>query len=282
VLEQHCIGKTLPKSNRLSFDAVRMLDARINSPCFKVLGVRVNAVQISDVIGQMERWISGRDASHTIAVANVHVVMEAQHDVSFRKALDAADLIVPDGMPLVWHGRLKGFRLRRRVYGPDLAWDFFRETEGRGYTHFFFGSAPGVPEKLAVEMKKRFSNLKVVGTYSPPFRPPTKEEDAQVVEMINRADPDVLWVGLGCPKQERWMYDHQKCLKAPVMVGVGAAFDFFSGRIRQAPAWMREHGLEWLCRLWQEPKRLWHRYLVYNTQFIVYSCLEASGLKRFE
>jgi N-acetylglucosaminyldiphosphoundecaprenol N-acetyl-beta-D-mannosaminyltransferase len=259
-----------------------MLEARINSPYFKVLGARVNAVQIPDVIAQMERWISSRDASHSIAVANVHVVMEAKHDVSFRKVLDAADLTVPDGMPLVWCGRLRGHNLRRRVYGPDIALGFFRETEGKGYTHFFFGSAPGVPEKLAEEMKKSFPNLKVVGTYSPPFRPPTKEEDAEVVEMINRADPDVLWVGLGCPKQERWMYDHRKCLRAPVMVGVGAAFDFFTGRVRQAPVLMRDHGLEWLFRLWQEPKRLWHRYVVFNTQFIFYSCLEASGLKHFE
>jgi N-acetylglucosaminyldiphosphoundecaprenol N-acetyl-beta-D-mannosaminyltransferase len=259
-----------------------MAKARINSNYFKVLGVRVNAVQIPDVIAQMERWISSRDASHFIAVTNVHSIMEAQRDASFRRILDTADLTVPDGMPLVWCGRLKGHSLRRRVYGPDLALGFFREAEGKVYRHFFLGGAPGVPEKLAEEMKKSFPNLKVVGTYSPSFRSPTKEEDALVVEMINRADPDVLWVGLGCPKQERWMFDHQRSLKAPAMVGVGAAFDFFTGRVRQAPAWMRENGLEWLFRMWQEPKRLWHRYMVYNTQFIFYTCLESSGLRRFE
>ncbi len=259
---------------------VNMGETRTSST-FKVLGVRVNAVQISDVIAQMECWISTRTASHFIAVTNVHAVMEAQRDASFGKILEAADLTVPDGMPLVWFGRRGGHDLKRRVYGPDLALDFLRETEGKGYTHFFLGSAPGVPEQLAEEMTKSFPNLKVVGTYSPPFRPLTKEEDAQVVELINRADPDVLWVGLGCPKQERWMFDHQKSLRAPVMVGVGAAFDFLTGRVRQAPTWMREHGLEWLFRMWQEPKRLWHRYTVYNTRFIFYSCLEASGFKRF-
>jgi N-acetylglucosaminyldiphosphoundecaprenol N-acetyl-beta-D-mannosaminyltransferase len=259
-----------------------MRDAKSNSSCFNVLGVSVNAMQIPDVIAQMERWISVRGGCHSIAVTNVHAIMEAHHDQSFRRALNSADLVVPDGMPLVWHGRLKGYDLRRRVYGPDLTWEFFRGTQANGYTHFFFGGACGVPEKLAEQLKKYFPNLRVVGTYSPPFHSLSKDEDVQVVEMINLVRPDVLWIGLGCPKQERWMYEHRERLEVPVTVGVGAAFDFFAGRVRQAPPWMREHGLEWLFRLWQEPKRLWHRYTVYNSQFIFYSFLEASGLKRFE
>jgi N-acetylglucosaminyldiphosphoundecaprenol N-acetyl-beta-D-mannosaminyltransferase len=247
--------------------------------CFHALGVRVDAAQIPQVIERMEEWIKDGRSSHFVLLTNVHNLMEAQHDASFKRMLNSADLSVPDGMPVVWVGRLRGHRLARRVYGPDLVWDFCRETHRRKYTHFFYGGAPGVPEDLARNLKERFSMVRVVGTYSPPFRPLTPEEDAEVVDMINRAAPDVLWVGLGCPKQERWMYDHRERLRVPVMAGVGQAFDIFSGRVRQAPRWMREHGLEWLFRLLQEPRRLWRRYLIYNSQFLYYFFLELLGVK---
>ncbi len=250
--------------------------------CFKVLGVRVDAVQIPSVIGCMEEWIANRETGHFVSVTNVHVLIEARHDASFRKAINAADLVVPDGMPLVWLGRLRGYELRHRVYGPDLLASFCQATHKKGYTHFFYGGAPGVAEELARKLKKSFPMLKVVGTYSPPFRPLLQEEDAQVVEMINQAAPGILWVGLGCPKQERWMYEHRDRLTVPVMLGVGQAFDIKAGRKRQAPEWMREHGLEWLFRLCSEPRRLWRRYFIYNTQFFYYLLLEFLGLKQFE
>jgi len=248
---------------------------------FDVLGVPVDAVQIPDVILKMEQWISRGDAGRYIAVTNTHVVVEAERDRSFRQTLVCADLVVPDGMPLVWMGRRNGFHMPQRVYGPDLFEAFCRETHEKGYTHFFYGGAPGTPEEIARVLKKRYPGLRVVGTYSPPFRPLTPEEDAQTVAMINRAAPDVLWIGLGCPKQERWMHEHRSCLAVPVMLGVGAAFDFLSGRTPQAPRWIREHGLEWLYRLCKEPRRLWRRYLVSNSSFIYYCCLESVGLKRF-
>lgn len=251
-------------------------------PCFKVLGVRVDAVQIPDVVDQMEEWISLRNRGHFITLTNVHSVMEAKRDVSFREILNSADLSVPDGMPLVWLGLLRGCRLRRRVDGPDLFMEFCRETSEKSYTHFLYGGASTIPEKLAEKLGETFPMIKVVGTYSPPFRPLTQEEDAQVTNMINRAAPDVLWVGLGCPKQERWIFEHLKRLNVPVIAGVGQVFDIFAGRIRRAPRLMREHGLEWLFRLLQEPRRLWRRYLVYNSQFIYYVFLETVGLKRFE
>jgi len=247
-----------------------------------VLGVRLDAVQISDVIARMESWISHRERSHFIAVTNVHVLMEARHSPLFRTVLDSADLCVPDGMPLVWIGRSRGYPLKQRVYGPDLLLDFCRETNAKGYRHFFYGGAPGIPEALAAKLKCQFPMLEVAGTYSPPFRPLTPEEDARVVEMINRARADLLWVGLGCPKQESWMFEHRDCLNVPVLVGVGAAFDFHTGRSKQAPAWMREHGLEWLFRLLTEPRRLWRRYLIYGSQFVFFVALEMLGLGKFD
>jgi N-acetylglucosaminyldiphosphoundecaprenol N-acetyl-beta-D-mannosaminyltransferase len=249
---------------------------------FNVLGVRVAAVQIPDVVAQMEAWISQRYGSHFIAVANVHVLMEARHSLSFRRVLDSADLCVPDGMPLVWIGRSRGYSLKQRVCGPDLLLDFCRETNAKRYRHFFYGGAPGVPEALAAKLKCQFPMLEVAGTYSPPFRPLTPEEDSSIVEMINRAGADVLWVGLGCPKQECWMYKHREQLRVPVLVGVGQAFDLHAGRLKQAPPWMREHGLEWLFRLLAEPRRLWRRYLIYNSAFVLSELLEFLGVKKFD
>jgi N-acetylglucosaminyldiphosphoundecaprenol N-acetyl-beta-D-mannosaminyltransferase len=258
-----------------------MTDEKTRVARFRVLGVPVDAVQIPDVIQKMEQWISRRDASRYIAVTNAHSVVEAQHNRSFKQTLDSADLVVPDGMPLVWLGRQNGFHMPQRVCGPDLFAAFCRETHEKGYAHFFYGGAPGVTEELAWALKRQSPRLRVVGTYSPPFRPMTPEEDAQSVELINRATPDVLWVGLGCPKQECWMYEHRPRLAVPVVVGVGAAFDFLSGRLQRAPRVMGDRGLEWLYRLWKEPRRLWRRYLISNSSFIYYCCVERIGLKRF-
>ncbi len=251
-------------------------------PAFRVLGVRLNAVQIPVVVAQMEHWIEERGGGRFVAVTGMHGVTEAHDDPAFKAILNAADLVVPDGMPLVWIGRRQGHALRRRVYGPELMLAFCHATTGRGYSHFFYGGAPGVVEQLAKTLQARFPELSVVGTYSPPFRTLTSEEDEQIVAMIRRAGPDVLWVGLSTPKQERWMYEHRDRLDVPIMVGVGAAFDINSGRVKQAPVWMREHGLEWFFRLVQEPKRLWRRYLIYGSRFVFYVSLELFGLKKFD
>ena len=251
-------------------------------PSISALGIRIFALQIPDVTSQMEMWICKSQRTHFIAVANVHVVMEAWHDKSFKKALNGADLCVPDGMPLIWLGRLRGHTLPRRVYGPDLLLEFCRATHEKGYRHFFYGGAPGVPEALAKQLKLEFPQIKIAGLFSPPFHAVTPEEDAKHVELINQSGADVLWVGLGCPKQERWMYEHRDRLRVPVLVGVGQAFDIHSGRSKQAPAWLRNHGGEWLYRLLSEPRRLWRRYLIYNSQFIFWESLEILGLKHFE
>lgn len=249
-------------------------------PAFMVLGVKVHAVQIPDVIQLMERWIRERTGSRFIAVTGMHGVMVAQEEKDFKKVLNSADLVVPDGMPLVWLGRRRGYPLRRRVYGPELMETFCRETGSR-YKHFLYGGAPGVAERLAKTLRRKYQ-VRVAGTFSPPFRPLTAEEDAEVVGLINRAEPDILWVGLSTPKQEHWMYDHREKLHVPVMVGVGAAFDFLSGLKPMAPRWMQEHGLEWLFRLLTEPRRLWRRYLVCGSKFVFYVLLEELKIRTFD
>jgi N-acetylglucosaminyldiphosphoundecaprenol N-acetyl-beta-D-mannosaminyltransferase len=254
--------------------------SREGNPGFKVLGVRVNAVQIPDVVAQMENWIAARNRSHFIAVTGMHGVTEAQHDPYFKKILNEADLVVPDGMPLVWLGRRKGYRLARRVYGPELMQTFCRSTAAK-YRHYLYGGAPGVPELLSGILQKQFG-IKVVGEYSPPFRPLTPEEDEAIIEQIHAANPDVLWIGLSTPKQERWMYEHRDRLRVPVVVGVGAAFDLNSGRTKQAPAWMQENGLEWSFRLYQEPRRLWRRYVIYGSKFVWHVASEMLSLRTFE
>ena len=249
---------------------------------FSVLGVRVNAVQIPDAISWMEQRIDRREPPGYVAVTGMHGVSESRRDPMFRDVLNTAGLVVPDGMPLVWIGRLRGFGLRRRVYGPELMLEFCQATAARGLRHFFYGGAPGVADDLAARLAERCPGLVVAGTYSPPFRPLTPEEDAAVVDRINESGADIVWVGLSTPKQERWMHQHRDVLRVPVLVGVGAAFDMHSGRLKQAPAWMRENGLEWFYRLVQEPRRLWRRYIVLGSQFAFNASLELAGLRRFD
>ena len=254
-------------------------EIRPGVPSFRVLGVRVNAVQIPDAISVMEEWIRERDLPNFVAVTGMHGVMEARHSPVFKAILDEAGLVVPDGMPLVWLGRRKGFTMRRRVYGPELMQTFCKNTADR-YRHFFYGGAPGVSDLLANGLRQQYG-IRVAGTYSPPFHPLSPEEERDIVQMIREASPDVLWVGLSTPKQEKWMRAFRDRLNVPVMVGVGAAFDFATGKAKQAPPWMQENGLEWLFRLLTEPRRLWRRYLVHGSKFVWYVNLEILKLKKF-
>jgi N-acetylglucosaminyldiphosphoundecaprenol N-acetyl-beta-D-mannosaminyltransferase len=247
---------------------------------YRVLGAPVHAVQIPEVVELIESWIRDRERGKFIAVTGMHGVSESVRDPQFREILEAASLVVPDGMPLVWLGRSQGYdKMKRRVYGPEMMETFCRETAGR-YRHFLYGGAEGVPEQLAEVLQQRFG-VNVVGSYSPPFRPLTEAEKNDVIGRIGDAQPDILWVGLSTPKQERWMYEYRERLTVPVLVGVGAAFDFHTGRVKQAPAWMRENGFEWLFRLLSEPKRLWRRYLIQGSEFAWNVGLEKLGIKRF-
>lgn len=246
---------------------------QLSDSCFRVLGIRVNATQIPDVIARMESWIAGHDRCRFIAVTGMHGITEAQHDAKFAQVLNSADLVVPDGMPLVWLGRKQGHPLKRRVYGPELMQTFCSATRSK-YRHFFYGGAPGVATSLAEAMKTAYS-VNIAGVISPPFRQLSDAEHKEVLAKINSANADVLWIGLSTPKQEHWMHLSRSGLNVPVMVGVGAAFDIHTGRTKQAPHWMREHGLEWFFRLCHEPRRLWRRYLIYGSEFLIRIMLDS-------
>ena len=248
-------------------------------PRVNVLGVGVSAVSMAQALDAIDKWIRTREP-HYICVTGVHGVIESQRDPVLRRIHNAAGLVTPDGMPLVWLGRAGGFRHVERVYGPDLMLAVCERSLTRGYRHFLYGGAEGVPELLADRLRERFPGLQVVGVYSPPFRPLTSEEDAALCRMVDDARPDIVWVGLSTPKQERWMAAHVGRLSAPVLVGVGAAFDFHAGLKRQAPRWMQRSGLEWLFRLLTEPRRLWRRYLLNNPLFVWYVALQMLGLRR--
>ncbi len=215
----------------------------------------------------MQDWISERRGFRFIAVTGMHGVTEAQKDEHLLKVLNSADLVVPDGMPLVWLARRRGIALARRVYGPELMETFCRQTGDR-YRHFLYGGSEGVAKNLAQRMEERFG-VRIAGILCPPFRMLTTEEDNEITEVINMSKADILWVGLSTPKQEKWMYEHKESLKVSVAVGVGAAFDFLSGTKSSAPRWMQENGLEWLYRLGKEPRRLWRRYLIGGSLFAI-------------
>jgi N-acetylglucosaminyldiphosphoundecaprenol N-acetyl-beta-D-mannosaminyltransferase len=238
---------------------VRQTNARGRS--FEVLGVRVDAVQMSEAVEQLCSFVDDEQGiTRYVAVTGMHGVAEAQDDLYTRTVLNAADLVVPDGMPLVWVGRFHGYQLQHRVCGSELMASFCQAT-GSAHRHFFYGGAPGIAEKLARTLQERYG-IQVAGTYTPPFRPLTAREEQELAALVKERSPDVFWVGLSTPKQEKWMYEHRDKLNVPVMLGVGAAFDMNSGNLRRAPEWMRKSGLEWLFRLSCEPNRLWRRYLI--------------------
>lgn len=245
-----------------------------------VLGVGISAINIEQALETIAGWIEKREP-HYVCVCTVHTVMECRRDGGLRRLVNAAGLATPDGMPLVWLGRLAGYGHVERVYGPDLMLALGERSASKGWRHFFYGGAEGVPEKLADALQRRFPGLQVAGGYSPPFRPLSEEEDSAVVSEINRSRPDIVWVGLGTPKQDWWVGSHVGQVSAPVLIAVGAAFDFLTGRIKQAPRWMQRSGLEWLFRLSQEPGRLWQRYLIYNPQFLFLVILQRTGLRQY-
>ena len=249
-------------------------------PRENILGVGISAINIPMVLKVIDGWIHSRDR-HYICVTGVHGVMESQRDEGLRSIHNAAGLVTPDGMPLVWLSRLRGQRHVDRIYGPDLMLALCNHSVAQGYRHFLYGGATGVPEILGQNLRDRFAGIKIVGMFSPPFRPLTTEEDAHVVHMINASNPDIVWIGLSTPKQERWMAEHVMKLDAPVLIGVGAAFDFIAGLKKQAPYWMQRSGLEWFFRLITEPRRLWRRYLINNPLFVWLILKQSLGLKHY-
>jgi len=244
-------------------------------PSITVLGTKIDAVQIPDIIQCMEDWIVKSNHRNYIVAANADTIVTAKFNVPVQKAVNESSLAIPDGFPLVFMGRLHGYPLKNRAYGPDLMLEFLKVSEEKRYSHFFYGATEETLNRLKKNMIALFPRINITGSYAPPFRPLTPEEDNGVVKMINSASPDVLWVGIGCPKQELWMHGHRERLDIPVMAGVGAAFDFLAGVKPQAPYWMQNNGFEWLFRLITEPKRLWRRYLINNFLFIYYVGIES-------
>jgi N-acetylglucosaminyldiphosphoundecaprenol N-acetyl-beta-D-mannosaminyltransferase len=245
-----------------------------------VLGVGVSAITMGQALTAIEGWIARRESQY-VCITNIHGIVESQRDPGLARIHNAAGLVTPDGMSLVWVSRLRGFKHVQRVYGPDLMLMLCQRSVEQGYRHFFYGGGEGVPERLAANLQRRFPGLRIAGAYSPPYRPLTDEEDDRIVRRINNAGTDIVWVGLSTPKQERWMATHVGRLEAPVLLGVGAAFDFHAGLKKQAPRWMQHGGLEWLFRLATEPRRLWRRYGVNIPTFLWLCLLQALGLKEF-
>lgn len=249
--------------------------ARLN-----VLGVGIHAVDLHATVETVLSWIESGEPRY-MSHCNVHTIVSCERNAELRQAVNGADLAVPDGMPLVWIGRLRGYAHIGRVYGPDHLLALCKETQDFGYRHYFYGGSPGVADELGEVLKRRFPKISIAGTHSPPFRLLSAEEDAQDVEKINATTPDIVWVGLGTPKQDIWAAKHVHQLHNAVIIPVGAAFDFVTNRIPQAPRWIQRSGFEWLFRLIIEPRRLWRRYLIDNPLFILNVLRQGLGLKRY-
>jgi N-acetylglucosaminyldiphosphoundecaprenol N-acetyl-beta-D-mannosaminyltransferase len=232
-----------------------------------VLGVDLSAINMNRAIDLAESWIATGKSAY-ICMTGVHGVMEAQSNEHFRRVLNSAFINAPDGMPMSWVGWLQGHREMDRVYGPDFMANLCRLSLSKGYRHYLYGGQPGVAQELKIALQERFPGLQVVGTCTPPFRSLTRNEEASLLEDVRSAKPDTLWVGLSTPKQELFMAKYIDRLRVPLLVGVGAAFDFHTGRVEEAPAWMKRAGLQWLHRLLQDPRRLWKRYLLNNPAFV--------------
>lgn len=245
-----------------------------------VLGVGVHAVDMQSANSIVGNHIRQRGKGY-ICLVGVHGIMEAQRQPSLKTIFADALLVAPDGMPTVWMGRLNGFSQMQRVFGPDLMANIIGSEEFSHCTHFFCGGAPGVAECLREQMLKRFPRASITGTYSPPFRPMTSTEEMELVAKVRLAQPDIIWVGLSTPKQERFMAQYLPMLDTKLMIGVGAAFLFHTGAIQDSPAWMKQLGLQWLHRLVQEPRRLWKRYLLNNPLFLAHVFLQIMGWKRY-
>ena len=244
-----------------------LIEIKNQIPSINIMGVNLAAINMDWLIEFTKKNIQELSGKY-ICVTNVYAATIASEDERYRRIQNRAVMAIPDGGPLSFVGRRRGYPEMSRTTGPDYMGEMFKISVENGYKHFFYGSSEETIEKLRKELQERYPGIDIVGMYSPPYRELTKEEDKQVIEMINKTDPDFVWVGLGAPKQERWMYKHQNKVKG-LMVGVGAGFDYYAGNISRAPMWMQKMNLEWLYRLIQEPRRLFKKYLVTNTKFII-------------
>jgi N-acetylglucosaminyldiphosphoundecaprenol N-acetyl-beta-D-mannosaminyltransferase len=254
------------------------LRSKLHPARANVLGVGVHAIDMESAVAVINCAIDGGRKGY-VCVTGVHGVMEARRDPQLAAILQRALLVTPDGMPTVWVGRMQGFTAMRRVFGPELMLEICARS--RGASHFLCGGAPGVADELARVLAAQFPGIRIVGTYTPPFRSMTSQEREAFCQTVNALRPDIIWVGLGTPKQELFMGDLLPHLDTRVMIGVGAAFDYHTGRINDSPAWVKRAGLQWLHRLMQEPSRLWRRYLLNNPRFLFHIALQLAGMKKY-
>lgn len=233
----------------------------------RVLGIRIDPTTWDDALRQLSVWAS-KNESRYVCVCNVHSVVTAGHDMEFDHIIEEADIVTPDGAPVAWMLSRFGYPGQQRINGPDLMWRYCEKAAMTGEPIYLYGGMPETLDILQRRLMQTFPGLLIAGAYSPPFRELMKEEDETVVARINASGARTVWVSLGCPKQEKWMAAHRGRIQA-VMIGVGAAFDYHAGTLNRAPKWMQNAGFEWLHRLISEPRRLWKRYLITNTVFVV-------------
>ena len=248
-----------------------------------ILGLNMECLSYGEMHQIFNKWLSDKESrSHSLAAVNVNCCVSTVFDQRLLTLYNSADMVGIDSMPFLRLARMFYNRNSDRLYAPDIMLEVSSKAKENGYTFFLYGGAEGAPDKIEQYLKHRYEGIDVVGKYSPPFRQLTEEEDAAVCDMINRAHPDFLWIGLGSPKQDVWIAEHREKIRGTIMVASGATFDFFSGRVKQAPQWIRDAGFEWLYRLTKDFRRLWVRYSVYNLVFLVMFGLQLTGLRRFE
>ncbi len=245
----------------------------------RIVSLDINLVTLDRAILRIQELRDG--GGGYVCFSTVHMVMESYDNPAYAEVVNGADLVIPDGMPLVWIQHGKGRREAERVRANDLMISLCKYAEENGLSVGFYGAAQSVIDGIKMRAADDFPSLKIAYACSPPFRPLTDAEDDQIVKNINAADPAFLFVGLGCPKQEIWMSAHRGSLRC-VSLGVGASFDFFAGNVRESPEWLGRLGLEWLFRLTQEPKRLWRRYLILNPRFVALAAMQLLGLRKFD
>jgi N-acetylglucosaminyldiphosphoundecaprenol N-acetyl-beta-D-mannosaminyltransferase len=249
-------------------------------PRRNILGVMVSVINIDEALAFIESCIKLKQKEY-ICVTPAHSIMDCQRDKKLQSIFNQSGLTTPDGMSVVWLLKLFGYKDVSRVYGPDLLKVVCQKGLPYGWRHYFYGGKPGVAEKLVGKLEQDYPGIQVAGRYSPPFRELSKDEEENVIQMINKSKADIVWVGISSPKQEKWMAAFTDRLEAPLLIGIGAAFDFVSGEKSQAPVWIQRGGLEWLFRLVREPRRLWKRYIQYP-QFGVLVLAQITGIKKFE
>jgi len=246
-----------------------------------VLGVGVHAVTMEDAVNACIHTVETNGSGYVCATG-AHGIIEAQHDPQLRNFLNRALLNLPDGMPTVWMGWLQKMRSMRSVRGPEFMLALCQNSVPHKIRHFLYGGQDGVAELLARTLEKRFPGIVIAGTYTPPFRDLTEDEERDLLARLQACNADIIWVGLGTPKQERFIWNHRESLPVKLMIAVGAAFDFHTGRTKEAPGWIKSAGLHWLYRLAHEPRRLWRRYGIIVPSFIVLAGMQLLGIRRWD